>query len=199
MAAAGGPSNSRGPFLIQAETVDAQGKPLSGVELGLSVSYLPSSVLEGARMERGISDDLGRFRMQVVEKGPGKPIVYVELWAYMPGRALGTTGIPILDKTSPPPVRLVLAEPAKRTITVVGADGKPISGLALVPRSLARRAGLPLAIPEEWRERLVVMTDANGVATIPYLSRAMNPVSVLVVGPGDRAAYAAASGAAGQG
>ncbi len=136
VAAAGGPSNPRGPFLIQAETVDAQGKPLSGVELGLSVSYLPSSVLEGARMERGTSDDHGQFQMQVVEKGAGKPIVYVELWAYKPGRAVGTTGIRILDKTSPEPMRVVLAEPLKRTITVVGADGKPVVGLTLVPRSL---------------------------------------------------------------
>ena len=87
VARAGGPSNPRGPFLIQAETVDVQGKALSGVELGLSVSYLPRSALEESRMQRGTSDAQGRFRMQVVEGGAGKPIVYVELWAYKPGRA----------------------------------------------------------------------------------------------------------------
>jgi RNA polymerase sigma factor (sigma-70 family) len=180
----GGSSTSQGPFLIQAETVDGQGKPLAGVGLGLSVSYLPNSVLEESRMERGTSDDQGRFQIQVVEKRPGKPIVYAELWAYKHGRALGTIGIPVLDKTSPAPVRVVLDEPVKRTIMVVGADGRPIAGLTLVPRSLGRRRGaLPLSIPEEWRERLVVTTDANGVATIPYLSRAMNPVSIRLFGP----------------
>jgi RNA polymerase sigma factor (sigma-70 family) len=182
--ASGGSSTSQVPFLIQAETVDGQGKPLSGVEVGLSVSYLPNTVLAESRMERGTSDDQGRFRIEVVEKRPGRPIVYAELWAFKPGRAVGTIGIPVLGKTSPGPVRVVLDEPVKRTITVVGADGRPIAGLTLVPRSLGRRSGVPpLSIPEEWRERLVVTTDVNGAATIPYLSRAMYPASMRVFGP----------------
>ena len=179
-----GSSTSPVPFLIQAETVDGQGKPLSGAEVGLSLSYQPGAVLEESRMERGTSDDQGRFRIQVVEKRPGKPIVFAQLWAYKPGRAVGTIGIPLQKKASPAPVRVVLDEPAKRTIKVVGADGRPIAGLTLVPRSLlVRRGGIPLSIPEDWRERLVVTTDANGVATIPYLSRAMDPASVVVFGP----------------
>ena len=55
---------------------------------------------------------------------------------------------------------------------MVGPDGRPIAGLRLVPRSLQRGiARMPLSMPEEWRERLTVTTDANGAATIPYLSR----------------------------
>lgn len=43
---------------------------------------------------------------------------------------------------------------------------------------------MPLSIPEDWGERLTVTTDAKGVATIPYLSRAMNILTMRVHGSG---------------
>ncbi len=70
-------------------------------------------------------------------------------------------------------------------ITVVGPDGKPIEGLRLAPRSLRLGpARIPATIPEDLGEELKVTTDAKGVATIPYLSRAMNMLTVWVYGPG---------------
>ncbi len=43
---------------------------------------------------------------------------------------------------------------------------------------------VPLLIPDDWDEQLTVTTDANGVATIPYLSKDMNLLTVSVGGAG---------------
>jgi hypothetical protein len=172
------------PLVIQVETVDSQGKPLSGVELGLSVSYTLGPGKNNSSIERATSDNQGRGRLQVARNRPGERAVYAFLWAYHPGRALAAIGIPMSEPPPASPVRLTLDDPVKRTITIVSSDDQPVPGLRLVPRALERPgARVPLSIPGEWRERLAVLTDPKGVATIPYLSRGMIPLTVQVSGP----------------
>ena len=94
---------------------------------------------------------------------------------------------------------MVLAEPVKRTITVVGVDGKPVAGLTLVPRSYVQGSLSYLwRYPRSGAERLAVTTDANGAATIPYFLADIEHAHGLVFGPGSRA-YAAVAGTTGQG
>ena len=171
--------------MVQAETVDDQGRHLSGVALGLSVLYMPRREPAEPLMLQTVSDDEGRGRLQGIHVAPGERVANLMLWAYKPGRSLASVGIPITETSPLPQVRLILDEPVKRSITVVGPDGRPIEGLRLIPRSLQRaNALIPLSIPEDWSERLNVTTDAKGVATIPYLSRALNMLTIRVVGPG---------------
>ena len=177
-----GPSTCRGPLVIQVETVDSKGKPLSGVDLVLSVSYALGPGKNKSKIERATTSQQGRGRLEVALNPPGERAIYGMLWAVQPGRALATVGIPMLH-AAPAPVRLMLEEPVKRSITVVGPDDRPIEGLSLTPRSLQQTGGI-ISIPEEWNERLTVATDTNGVATIPYLSRPTGPLTVRLSGPG---------------
>ncbi len=182
---AGGPAAKQGPIVIRAETVDGEGTHIPGVGLGFSLSYAPRRAPEFSKMQSIASDNEGKASVQFDRFLPGERVIYASVWAYKPGRSLATAGVPITGKSPREPVRLVLVEPVTRTITVVGPDGKPIEGLRLVPRSL--RLGptrIPATIPEDLDEELKVTTDAKGVATIPYLSRAMNMLTVWVYGPG---------------
>ena len=171
--------------MIQAETVDEQGKHLAGVSLGLSVFYTPRREPAESLALQTVSNDEGRGRLEGIQVARGETIAYAFLWAYKPGRSLASTGIPVTERVELAPVRLVLEVPKQRTITVAGPDGRPIEGLRLVPRTLQRaNARMPLSIPEDWGERLTVTTDAKGMATIPYLSRATNILTMRVHGPG---------------
>ena len=178
-----GKALGRGPIVIQAETVDSKGQPLAGVDLGLSVSYALGAGKTKSEIERATSNNQGRGKLEVAAERPGERAVYGFVWAYHPGRALAVTGIPIADSTPPEPVRLVLEEPVKRTITVVGPHDLPIEGVRLLPQTFNAGVTLAASIPGEWVERLTVTTDAKGVATIPYLSRAMSPMTARVSGP----------------
>ena len=92
------------------------------------------------------------------------------IWAYKPGKAIARAASSLSVTVSPPVVRLTLEEPVKRTIMVVGPDEKPVAGLRVVPRSLkSGRSTLPIAIPDDFLDRLTVMTDAKGEAALAYL------------------------------
>ncbi len=180
---------SQGRFVIQAETVDPQGKPLSGVELALAVYDASGTGRTEPRIERAISDGQGRGRFDVAPKRPGERPLYAYVRAYDPGRALASAEILLSEITAPPPaVRLVLDEPVKRTITVMGPDDRPIADVRLLPHRLRRlsRPGtesLADSIPREWVGRLTITTDTSGVATIPYLARALDVMTARVSGP----------------
>lgn len=79
---------SQGRFVIQAETVDPQGKPLSGVELALAVYDASGTGRTEPRIEAAISDGQGRGRFDVAPKRPGERPLYAYVRAYDPGRAL---------------------------------------------------------------------------------------------------------------
>ena len=105
---------ARGPIVIQAETVDEQGE----AALGSGSSGFRFPTCRGACRENSkiaastVSDDQGRGRLQVSQSARRADRLRI-LWAYKPGRALATAGIPISEKSPPAPVRLVLDEPVE--------------------------------------------------------------------------------------
>jgi len=180
-----GPKNRPAPIVIEAETVNAQGTHIPGVFLGLSVSYTPPRAPEFARILQTVSNDEGRGRLQEPPSGPGERARHANVWAYKAGRSLATAGITISEKSQSYQVRLVMDEALSRTITVAGADGRPIQGVRMAPRSLQRaNARMPLSLPPDLDEQLMLTTDANGTVAIPYLARDMKILTICVCGPG---------------
>ena len=179
------PFVGQGPIVFDVETVDEQGTHIPTVGLGLSVSYSPPRATEFSQMMRTTSDDEGRGRLNESHFGPGERAQYATLWAYKPGRALATSGMPITEKSSKFSVRLVLGESSPKTITVVGFDERPIEGVRIAPRSIQRSAGiLPSSVPPDLDLHLAVTTDAKGSAVIPYLSKPTVLLTASVYGPG---------------
>jgi RNA polymerase sigma factor (sigma-70 family) len=184
------PAKDQGPLVIQVAVVDSEDRKLSGVDVLVTITYPRASESPKHAVERAVSDHDGRVRVKVAPERGGEMASHVTIWAHQPGRAIAVSSIslssfPIQVRLSPPVTRMTLEQPMNRTITVLGADDRPIEGLRLVPRSLRRgnaRSASP--IPEEWRERLTVTTDANGKATLPYLTQRMEPLTVQVAGPG---------------
>ena len=175
-------SASSAPIFIEVETVDAQGKPLSGVRVGVSVYHAPRRPAERTGMVQLSTDEQGKARTSRVEVAPGEQASSATIWGYKPGRALGRVSLAIAEK-SPPPVRLALNEPVNRTIRVVGHDGKPIEGVRVAPRVLQLGSGRSSdSIPEAWRDELVRTTDENGAVVITAVSRSMAMLTVELSG-----------------
>jgi Carboxypeptidase regulatory-like domain len=182
--AAKGPSGSSGPILIEVETVDSQGKPLSGVAVGVSVSYAPRRLAELSGMVRSMTDEHGKAPSTRVEVTPGEQARSATIWAYKPGRALGLMSLSIAEKSSVP-VRLTLDEPVNQTIRVVWHEGRPIDGVRVVPRLLQTGPARSVtSIPDGWRDELARTTDENGAVTITTISRTMKLLTVQLSGSG---------------
>ena len=78
-----------------------------------------------------------------------------------------------------PPVRMTLAEPSRRTVTILGPDGRPVPGVRVAPVLCAfDRRGL-FQTPDDRLERLTISSAGDGVA-----NASLFPV-------GDRSAHAA--------
>ncbi len=183
--AADGPKIRPAPIVIEAETVNAQGTHIPGVFIGLSVSYTPRRAPEVSRVLQTVSDDEGRGRLQEPPSGPGERARSATVWAYKAGRSLARAAISISEKSQTFQVRLILEEAVSRTISVVGANGRPIQGVRMTPRLLQRaNTRSPLSLPSDLDEQFIVAFDANGTVAIPYLSRDMKILTVCVDGPG---------------
>jgi hypothetical protein len=127
-------------------------------------------------------------RLEVARDRAGARAHSANVWAYQPGRAIARTDVSFAKKTSPFVIPLTLDQPAKWTITVIGPNDRPVAGLRLGPHSFRRTdrgPSVPPAVPpDEWRGLLTATTDAQGVATLTYLSGIMMPLSIRVNGPG---------------
>ncbi len=176
---------SSAPIFIAVETVDSQGKPLSGVRVSVSVYHAPRRPAERTEMVQLSTDEQGKARPTRVEVASGEQASSATIWAYKPGRALCRVSLAIAEK-SPAPVRLTLNEPVNRTFRVVGHDGKPIEGVRVAPRVLQLGSGRSMdLIPEAWRDELARTTDENGAVVIRAVSRSMTILTVeLSGGPG---------------
>jgi RNA polymerase sigma factor (sigma-70 family) len=179
------PPKDRGPLVIQAEVVDSQGQILPGVDINVAISYLKQSEDWQRVTERAVSDHDGRIRSEFPRESADGTAISVDIWAHQPGRAIAMADFGVLRVATPPVTRLALEQPVKRTITVLGADDRPIEGLRLVPRAVGQRGGRSATeVPDELVERLTVTTDAKGVAILPYLPQGMEPLRVQVAGAG---------------
>ena len=99
--------------------------------------------------------------------------------AYHPSRSVTAQRVDLTGNAAPPPLRLTLDEPFKRTLTVLDSEGRPLAGVRLAPlRSTF------FDIPDDWLERLTVVTTADGTATIMCLPVTIDPLSVRAIAPG---------------
>ena len=180
------PRADQDPLIIQAQVVDAEGKPLPGVDVLVAVWYTQSPETTRQAFEPAVTDRDGRIRVEIVRERHGERASSAMVWAYRPGRAL--TESPTFSagsKTPPPALRLVLAESARRTITVIGSDDMPISGLGVTPltmRRIDRAASSACPNPGPTVSPRPPMAFAQ--ATIPDLSAGLQPLTVRISGPG---------------
>ncbi len=180
------PAKNRGPMIIQAVVVDSQGRSLSGVDVSVTIGNARPTEGQEVAVDRAVSDRDGKVRVEIARERVDGKLAGAVIWAYQPGRALATASTSALQIPAPPPVvRMTLEVPVKRTIAVIGPDNRPIEGLRLFPRSLRRgNSSFPTALPEELRARLTVATDGKGEATLAYLPRSLEPLTVEVSGQG---------------
>jgi hypothetical protein len=177
--------SDRNALAVEVEVTDPGGEPLAGVDVVVSIEYIGSSGSRRLVFDSAVSDPAGKARRQVARGGPGELRSSASVLAHRPGRAIARLTVPaVVGRTPQGPPRLVLGEPARRTIAVIGPDDRPVAGLRLVPRSvrLANERTI-LSIPEPWLDRFSATTDADGVAVIPDLPANSEPLTVEVSGP----------------
>ncbi len=161
--------------------VDAAGMPVSDAEV----------VLAGRRpadesvptLARTMTDAQGSFRLELERRKMQEIGAIRVIWAYRPGRVAATELAEVAGKGAIPPVRLTLAEPLKRTVTIRDADDRPLGDVRVVP-ILCWGNRSPFLTPDDWLERLTVATGADGVATLAYLPATIDPHRVRVTAPG---------------
>ena len=162
--------------------VDPAGKPVSDVEVVLAARRPADESVP--TLARTMTDVRGAFRLEVDRqrlKGIGPVRV---IWAYRPGRTVAIQRTELTGNGALPPVRLTLAEPLKRTLTILDPEGRPLAGVRLVPLLFGINGRACSSLPTTWLERLTVATGADGVATLPYLPATVDPLRVRVTAPG---------------
>jgi len=181
------PVTDQGPLMIQVEVVDPEGRRLAGADVAVKVSYSRGAGNNESILERIKTNGAGQVQLEVARERPGATVNTASVWAYQPGRAIAATNVSLTAKAPPSVIHLILDQPAKWTITVLGPDDRPIAGLRLTPHSLrlTNRGQVGLTVPDGgWLEPLTVTTDAKGVAALTYLPQVMVPLSIRVAGPG---------------
>jgi hypothetical protein len=157
--------------------VDTAGKPVSNVEVVLGGRILAEG--SASALARMNTNDQGEFRLELVRQrleGTG-PLRFI--WAYQPGRTVGIQRVDLTGNPPLPSVRLTLAEPFKRTLSVLDSEGRPVAGARLAPVLLSA-----FQTPDDWLERLTIVTGADGLATLTCLPVTIDPITVRVSAPG---------------
>ncbi len=169
--------------VLSGTVVDAAGKPVPDVEV-LFAARIPADGSFPA-LARTMSDAQGTFRLDIARqrlKGIG---LIQFIWAYRPGRTVGVQQVNLSGNGALPPVRVTLAEPLKRTISILDSGGHQIAGARVAPvlHTVGPR-GESFTTPDDHVESMTVTTDAHGVATLPYLPVTIDPLTVRVSLPG---------------
>lgn len=162
--------------------VDPAGKPVPDVEVVLAAREIP--VRSVATLARTTTDARGGFRLEVPRErlqGIG-PIRVV--WAYRPGRTIAMQRAELTGNRASTPVRLTLAEPFKRSVTIHDAEGRPLAGVRVAPVLFAWDGRAQFLTPDDWLERLTVTTAPDGVAALPYIPQRADPCRLRVIAPG---------------
>ena len=149
--------------------VDPMGKPVSDVEVVLAARKFPEVSIP--TLAQTTTDAQGAFRLELDRRrlqGIAPMRVIWVIQAHRPGRMVAAEVVDLTGNAKIPPVRLTLAEPLKRTVTIRDPDDRPLEGIRVV-LVYSRGERTECFTPDEWLERLTVATGADGVATIPYL------------------------------
>ncbi len=165
---------------ITGVVVDADGKPVSGVDVMLSSGLPPSgertfrgwalwragsqSPVMAPRpvLARARSDADGHFRIDVpVEMVRSQEPLPVALWANGAGVPVASQRLPWATPGPEEPIRLALEKPVAARFRVVGPDGTPDAGAFVVVTAVDR-----LVVPEELLVRAAAESGADGTAVI---------------------------------
>jgi hypothetical protein len=161
---------------------DPAGKPVPDVEVVLAARKLPEGLVP--TLARTTTDAEGAFRLEVARRrlqgiGPIRVI-----WAYRAGRTIALHRAELAGDGASTPVRLTLAEPWKRMVTIRDPEGRPLAGVRVAPLLCAMDGRGLFLTPDDWLERLTVATGPDGVAALPYLSANVDPLRLRATAPG---------------
>jgi hypothetical protein len=171
------------PILLSGVVADSAGKPLSDVE----VVHWARIIADGSAstLARTKTDVQGAFRLEFARQSSQGLGSRQFVWAYRPGRTVAVQEVDLTGDGARAPVRLILAEPLRRTITVLGPDDRQLAGVRLAPVFFyASDARYLFQTPDDRLEPLTITTDADGVATLPYFPPGIEPVTARVTAPG---------------
>ena len=169
-------------IFLSGVVVDAAGKPLSDVDVVLPARRPPDGSLP--TLAHTMTDEKGAFRLEVARQRFQDIAIVPFIWAYRPGRSVAVQQTVITEKGAMPPVRLTLAEPLPRTVTILGPDDRPLAGVRLAPVLYAFDGRAVFQTPDDRLERLTIASGADGVATLPYFPARIDPLTVRVTAPG---------------
>jgi len=169
-------------IVLSGVVVDAAGKPLSDVEVVLPARRPPDGSLP--TLAHTMTDEKGAFRLEVARQRFQDIAVVPFIWAYRPGRSIGVQETVLTEKGPMLPVRVTLAEPLPRTVTILGPDDRPLAGVRLAPVDYAFNGRAVFQTPDDRLERLTIASGADGVATLPYFPETIDPLTVWVTAPG---------------
>ena len=162
--------------------VDAAEKPLSDVDVVLWARTLADGT--APTLARTTTDSKGAFRLETaLQPLPGlAPRRFI--FAYKPGRSVAVQEVDLTGDKAPAPVRLTLAEPLRRTLTILGPDDRPVAGVRVAPVLCAFDRTRLFQTPDDRLERLTISSAADGVATLAYFPTGIDPVTLRVRAPG---------------
>jgi hypothetical protein len=162
--------------------VDTAGKPVSDVEVVLWGRTLADGL--APTLAQTMTDVQGAFRLEIARQAPEGMGPRRFIWAYRPGRTVAAQEADLAENRPLPPVRLTLADPSPRTLTILGPDDRPIPGVRLAPVLYAFEGRDLFQTPDDRLERLTITSGADGVAKLPFFPATIEPIMVRVTAPG---------------
>ncbi len=164
-------------LVLTGVVVDRVGEPMSGVDVVLA----RPNVADGSipTLARSMTDAQGAFRLKFDRPRLSMTEPLPVIWAYHPSRSVTAQRVDLTGNAAPAPLRLTLAEPFKRTLTVLDFEGRPLAGVRLAPLRITS-----FYTPDDWLERLTVVTAADGTATLMCLPVTIDPLAVRASAPG---------------
>jgi hypothetical protein len=176
-----------GPPTVSGQVVDADGRPVSGVEVLLSGLWRAGG--EGRPVLSLVTSDAqGRFRLDVpAEKDPQRSHFKLALWAYEPKLGLAGQAFSPSELAKVGAFPLKLSGPVHTALRVVGPDGKPVNGARVAPVMVKVPGGLSptssFPAPDALADLVAATTDTEGKGEIKGL-RSENIEAVLVEAAG---------------
>ena len=156
---------------IMGTVVDLNGKPVAGAAVVFTAGEAPDGSVP--ILAETTSDASGGFRIErpTADRRRGFMSSGV-IWVHQPGLGLGVVDLLRADRPGQSH-RLVLEPQKPRRLTLRDVDGKPVVGATVAARLVqTERTGyLGVTVPDAWLTRLTAATDAQGMASLPGLTR----------------------------
>jgi hypothetical protein len=150
--------------MVEGRVVDGGGNPIAEAPV---VLYSPFARMIGNRSNfdplevQGRTDRDGRFALKAFAQGR-----FFTAWTYKPGLAIAAAP----SQAGSHAYVLALRTSDPRVIKITGADGQPVPGARVTPRTIYFGSDTPTAaVPPALAEALAVTTGPGGTVPIAYL------------------------------